>query len=73
MSDQEDTLRSRKYYDKNEQKQIKQHGADELAAAPEGGEAPSETGKQSESREQMDVDEKHKTEKMRKGHRGTFP
>lgn len=73
MSDQEDTLRSRKYYDKNQQKQIEQHGADELTAPPEGQAAGGEAGEQQENRERMGVTEEHKTQKMRKAHRGTFP
>lgn len=73
MSDQEDTLRSPKYYHRDEQKQIKQQGADELAPKPEGEDARGEPEEQQENRERIGVDEEHKTDKMRKERRGTFP
>jgi len=68
MSDQQDTLRSRKQYHENERKQIEEHGADELGQTPRG--TPTE---QEKNRKRMRVNEKHKTEKMEKERRGTFP
>lgn len=73
MSNQEDTLRSPKQYHENEEKQIKQQGADELAQPPAGKDARDNPKEQQENRERMNVAQDHKTEKMRKEKRGTFP
>ena len=73
MSDQEDTLRSRKQYREREEKQIKQQGADELAQPGAGEDARDNPKQQQKNRERMDVGPDHKTKKMRKENRGTFP
>lgn len=73
MSDQEDSLRSPKYYHQDEQKQIKQQGGDELARKPEGEDARDHPEEQRKNRERLGVNEEHKTKKMRSRRRGTFP
>lgn len=73
MSDQEDTLRSPKYYHQNERKQIEQQGEDELARARQAEDARDNPEEQQENRERMDVNEAHKTKKMQKDKRGTYP
>lgn len=73
MSDQEDTLRSPKHYHQDERKQIKQHGGDELAREPAGRDARDNPQDQKENRKRIGVNEEHKTKKMRKERRGTFP
>jgi hypothetical protein len=73
MSDQEDTLRSPKHYHQDEKKQVKQHGGEELASKPNGKDARANPKEQQENRERMGVNEEHKTKKMRKEHRGTYP
>lgn len=73
MGHQEDTLRSPKHYDANEKQAIQQHGADELAAEPEGTDARANPKEQRQNREKMGVNEQHKTGKMEEEHRGTFP
>lgn len=71
--DQEDTLRSPKYYHQNKRKQIQQHGEDELAPEPEGRDARGAPEKQRQNREKMGVNEEHQTKKMEQKHRRTFP
>ncbi|HEX7043651.1 MAG TPA: hypothetical protein VF203_03460 [Burkholderiales bacterium] len=73
MSDQQDTLRSQTQYHENRGKQIEEHGAGELGQAPTGGNARGNPTEQQKNRERMRVNEKHKTEKMEKERRGTFP
>lgn len=73
MAHQEDTQRSPKQYSDNEKQQIEQQGADELARGRRGDDARANPEKQQENRRQIGVDEDHKTEKMKKEHRGTFP
>lgn len=72
MSEQEDTLRSPKKYQQQEQ-QIQEHGGDELAPEPGQENARVHPEKQRENRAKMGVKEDHKTEKMKDEGRGTFP
>jgi hypothetical protein len=64
---QDDTPRSRKHYPDNKQTHVQQHGGDELPA-PE-----RENGSPDENRNQMGVNDEHKTKTMERQHRGTFP
>ena len=73
MSDQEDTQRSRRHYHESERKQISQQGGRELAPEPRGEDARGNPEEQQENRERMRVTEEHKTEKMKKEKRGTYP
>ncbi|HEY8554720.1 MAG TPA: hypothetical protein VIL43_09305 [Burkholderiales bacterium] len=73
MSDQQDTLRSRTQYHENQRKQIEEHGADELGREPPGRNAAAGPTAQQKNRKRMGVNDKHKTEKMEKERRGTFP
>lgn len=73
MPHQEDTLRSIKYYARNERKQIAEQGADELIPEPEARQATSEGERRQRNRAQLGVNEEHKTAEMRTRRRGTFP
>lgn len=73
MSDQEDTQRSPRHYHESERKQIRQQGGRELAAGPRGEDARGDPEGQRENRERMGVNEEHKTRKMEKEKRGTYP
>lgn len=73
MAHQEDTQRSPKHYHENEQQQIQEQGADELAPPRAGQDARAEPEKQQENRRRIGVSDDHKTEKMEKERRGTFP
>ena len=73
MSDQEDTQRSRRQYHESERKQIRQQGGRELASGPPGEDARGNPEEQQENRERLRVTEEHKTEKMKKEKRGTYP
>lgn len=73
MSHQEDTLRGHRHSHDNPQTDIRQHGADELANEPNGNDARKQPQTQPRNREQMGVNDEHKTDTMEQGHRGTFP
>lgn len=73
MPHQEDTLRSTKYYVKNEREQILQQGGDELIPEPEKERTSDDAEDQRLNREKLGVNEEHKTEEMQRQRRGTFP
>lgn len=73
MSEQEDTQRSRRHYHQSEEKQIREQGGRELASKPAGENARRQPEEQRENRERMGVNEEHKTRKMEKAKRGTYP
>ncbi|BAU49294.1 hypothetical protein SVA_2746 [Sulfurifustis variabilis] len=73
MPHQEDTLRSTKYYAKNEREQILQQGGDELVPESEETRPPESAENQRVNREKLGVNEEHKTEEMQRQRRGTFP
>jgi hypothetical protein len=62
MSEQEDTPRGRRHYHESEQ-ELRREGA----------RAPTGAGERKENRERLGVNEEHKTEKMQKEKRGTYP
>lgn len=73
MPHQENTLRSTKYYAKNEREQILQQGGDELIPEPEATRTADDADSQRANREKLGVNEDHKTEEMQRQRRGTFP
>lgn len=73
MPHQEDTLRSTKYYAKNEREQILQQGGDELIPEPKEERPSDDAEDQRLNREKLGVNEEHKTEEMQRQRRGTFP
>jgi hypothetical protein len=62
-----ETPRGRKNYPDNKRQHVKQGGGDELNTQEQ------QNGSQEENRQRMGVNEAHKTEKMEKAHRGTYP
>lgn len=73
MAHQEDTLRGPKFYHESPQRQVRQHGADELAAEPVRGNARHDPRRQQENRRKMGVNDSHRTETMERRRRGTYP
>lgn len=73
MSEQEDTQRSRHRYHESERKQIREQGGRELTPEPRGEDARGEPEEQRQNRERLGVEDDHKTRKMEKEKRGTYP
>jgi hypothetical protein len=67
---EEESLRGHKHHTADKRTQIQQHGGDELQPDPA---SPPGITDPDNNKEKLGVNEEHKTEAMRKQHRGTFP
>lgn len=68
----QDTPHGRKHHSGDKRSHIQRHGGDELTATS-GAKQPVHHDSDEHDKKRVGVDRQHKTESMRKHHRGTFP